>query len=77
MWDIGNKPTEEEWAVYRKVFDYDQRENVAWWLEHNNPEATQEQFERMCDAYARYWREDGDHDRWLLLESWEDALATF
>ena len=76
--DIGDRPTEEEWEVYERVLEYHRREQVVDWLDYNHPEATEEQFEYMCDAYAGYWREDGDHDWSLLWEAWDAARrATF
>lgn len=65
-YDIGQRPTDAEWETYRRVFAYDQRENVAIWLEHNRPGYTQEQFERTYQAYAELWKDDGEHD-WELL----------
>lgn len=72
-YDIGERPTDEEWAIYRHVFTYDQRENVALWLEANRPGATQGQFERMCEVYAENWKNDGEHDWEMLRDAYEDA----
>lgn len=72
-YNVGPNPTDDEWETYRRVFAYDQRENVALWLESNHPDATQEQFERMCEVYADCWRNDGEHDWELLWYAYQDA----
>lgn len=72
-YDLGERPTDAEWETYRRVFAYDQRENVALWLEANRPDATQAQFERMCAIYAEGWRNDGEHDWEMLWDAYEDA----
>ena len=71
--DIGQRPTDGEWEIYRRVFAYDQRENVASWIESNRPDATQEQFEKTYALYADYWRNDGEHDWELIWMAYEDA----
>ena len=74
-YNVGPNPTDDEWETYRRVFAYDQRENVALWLESNRPDATQEQFERTYEAYAELWRDDGEHDAELLFCAADEVMA--
>ena len=73
-YNIGQEPTEEEWAAYRKCRKFEERENVASWLEHIEPDTTEEQFERMCSIYSEYVFDDGDHDWSLLYDAWDEAV---
>ena len=65
-YDIGREPTTEEWNTYERVRDFLQREAVADWLDYREPDATTEQFERMCLAYGKAVQNDDEHD-WELL----------
>lgn len=72
-YDIGTEPTKEEWAVYKRVFEYDQRTNVAWFVKEHFPDFTQEQFERAYRNYVEAWKDDGEHDWMMLYEACDEA----
>lgn len=76
-YDIGTRPTAEEWEIYKRVFAYDQRRTVATWLEDEHPETTQELFEHMCDEYADMWPDDGGYDWNTLRYAYEYAVEDF
>lgn len=60
-YEIGNEPTDEEFAAYRKVRAYNDRLDVAAVLEYiectcENPEdgrLTQEEFELLCHRFRK------------------------
>ena len=71
---VGIAPTEEEWQVYDRVRAFCDHENVAAFLEKTERDITQEQFERMCEAYQDYCMNDGENDWWLLDEAYDEAM---
>lgn len=74
-YEIGQEPTDEEFAIYRKVRAFNDRLDVATVLKdiecgYENPEdgrLTQDEFDRMCYRFAKL---DFSDSLWSAVE-WE------
>ena len=69
-------PSRDDYATYLVVRNMLERNNVADFLNHREPDATPEKFERMCSIYSEFVSDDGEHDLELLCEAWawQDVL---
>ena len=70
---IGTEPTYEEFQIYDRVKTFNQKENIAVWLNSNHYDLTQEQFELMHDIYDELCMCDGENDWELLGEAYDKA----
>lgn len=70
-YEVGEMPTPQEFRTCRKVEAFEQREAVAqyvgWYCKDKDRKPTQEEFERICDKFAKlqmWLGEDYDNDLW-------------
>ncbi len=61
-YEIGEEPTREEFATYRKVQAFFQRETAAQYLEGKRP-LCQQEFEMFVEEFADLEADQGEEER--------------
>ena len=72
-YEIGEKPTHDEFVTYYKVKRYFENEFVAEWLE-GKPHLTKIEFYDLCAARNRTM-ESSDEEGWALFHAYEELMA--
>lgn len=71
-YDLGERPSNDDWPAYFKVQEYLNRVTVADWLECEEAEVTQDEFEHICHRLGEV--DFDDEARQVIRYIYEDDI---